>query len=100
MSSLLPTPIIGRHLPLVACKEVIMDLIPIYFLFVRALTAHLDRLEALLGPEWSTFRDRLLRLMDELVAETDEQQVLLLVQQVNQLGRRSPAAELVLALYR
>jgi hypothetical protein len=75
-----------------------MSLIVENLLFIRALLAHIDRLQALLGKDWPTLRDRLIELLTRLAQAKDKDQMLMAVDDIIAAGLESAAVPLVRAL--
>ena len=68
-------------------------------LFVHALLAHLDRLIALLGIEWSSVRDKLLPLLTDLAHEEDASKVAARVHRIFRALEGTPAETLAQDLF-
>ena len=69
-------------------------------LFIRALLANLDRLKELLGDDWVKIRDELLRLLTELVGESDERKLAGRTNRIYRALENTLAVSLVHRLFR
>lgn len=70
-------------------------------LFIRALQAHLDRFEDLLGDDWPAFQQRLQVLVDALAQANSDDPIPTLVDDIIELGSDYPAvSDLTRALLR
>ena len=69
------------------------------FLFLRALLAHLDRIEELLRDEWPVFREKLQQWLDKLEQAEDDDTASLLIDEIYETGCQTSASDLVRALF-
>lgn len=69
-------------------------------LFIKALLLHVDRVEALLGDEWSTFRQALKQLLIDLIHEDNGQHLTARVHRIYRALQESPAEALARDLYK
>lgn len=76
-----------------------MNLMTQNLLFIRALIAHADQLRAQMGQAWPAFEQRLVELVDYLEQAESDGQISLIVDEIYAAAARTPAQELVDALY-
>jgi hypothetical protein len=68
--------------------------------FLQAFHAHVDRLQTLLGTQWPRFSARVHTLVEALMQAESDEQVLLRVDAIIDVGLESPGHDLVRALLR
>ncbi len=68
-------------------------------LFIQALLVHLDRLETLLGEEWSAMGEKLLPLLTDLIVEDDAHKLAARVHRIYRALEGTPANALVRELF-
>jgi hypothetical protein len=95
-----PIPSIGQRLPSVAPKKEQPAMHPMIhsLWFLQAFHAHVDRLQTLVGAQWPRFSARVQTLLEALMQAERDEQVVLWVDAITDVGLESPARDLVRAL--